>query len=94
MAQHIWVKWLISNIEYKWNFADIYNLIDINNDNDLKILLSINIYDDTIINIEDKNKLIYELNKLYNRNNIIDEQIKKFISFLNDINEDIIFIWD
>lgn len=94
MAQHIWVKWLISNIEYKWNFADFYNLIDINNDDDLKILLSINIYDDTIVKLENKNKLISELKVLHYRNKFANEKIKDFIFFLNSINEDIIFIWD
>jgi hypothetical protein len=94
MAQHIWVKVLEKNINYEWNFADIYNLINFE-DFKCDVLYWIDIYWDTIINKNNIWTLINELNSLKEKTekkniNLIND----FINFLSKNDEDLLFIWD
>lgn len=76
---------------YRWNFADIYNLLN-KNINNYKILSSINAYSDTIINKNNISKMIEELKTIKNLSN--EKIIDDFIDFISNSDSDILFIWD
>lgn len=92
MAQHIWVKNINNNEMYKWNFANIYNLLWANKSN-FNIISWINIYWDTLVRKENLELLIDELillKKTFKNN----KEIIYFIEYINNNYDDLIFIWD
>lgn len=89
MVQHIWIKTLQSHKEFKWNFADIYNLLTMEDISEHKLLSKINIYGDTVIKKVELNDFIIELQQCN-----IQYNIDNVIKFIKKSEWDIILIWD